>query len=119
MNTPFSATVTGRLRRTAALAWAAIALATMPAHAGRPCDEQPQQAGDVARGLQLAERTARALDATGAQVLLLARAGQDLRQYGLRWSHLGLVYRESPPASPERWVRRPSRWCMPDGSRWS
>ena len=101
MNTPFSATVTGTLRRTAALAWAAIALATMPAQAGRPCDEQPQQAGDVARGLQLAERTARALDATGAQVLLLARAGQDLRQYGLRWSHLGLVYRESPPASPE------------------
>jgi len=91
---------TALCRTVATLAVVLGALTAVPAHAGRPCDEQPQQAGDVVRGLQLAERTARALDATGAQVLLLARAGQDLRQYGLRWSHLGIVYREAPPAPP-------------------
>jgi hypothetical protein len=46
----------------------------------------------VIRGLGLAQRTAEALDASGAQVLLLARAGQDLSAHGLRWSHLGLAY---------------------------
>ena len=45
-------------------------------------------------GLQLAEATARQLDATGAQVVLLARAGQDLSKYGLKWSHLGFVYKD-------------------------
>lgn len=104
------------LRRTiASLAVVLGAWATLPAQAGRPCEEQPQQAGDVVRGLQLAERTARALDATGAQVLLLARAGQDLRPYGLRWSHLGIVYREAPPApvdEPEPTLQR-TAWRQP------
>lgn len=42
----------------------------------------------------LAEHTARALDASGAEVVVLARAGQDLSAYGLRYSHLGLAYRD-------------------------
>ncbi|MBX3603731.1 MAG: DUF2145 domain-containing protein [Piscinibacter sp.] len=46
------------------------------------------------RGMTLAEHTARALDDSGAQVVLLARAGQDLRRYGLDWSHLGFAYRD-------------------------
>ena len=33
--------------------------------------------------MALAESTARALDASGAHVVMLARAGQDLSQYGL------------------------------------
>jgi hypothetical protein len=71
-----------------------LALAVGAAQAGRPCDTSTPQAADVVRGLQLAERTAAALDASGAEVLVLARAGQDLSAHGLRWSHLGLVYRE-------------------------
>lgn len=45
------------------------------------------------RGLELAVRVADALDASGAQVVVLARAGQDLSRYRLRWSHLGFAYR--------------------------
>ena len=44
--------------------------------------------------MALAEHTARALDASGAQVVVLARAGQDLHEVRLRWSHLGLAYRD-------------------------
>jgi hypothetical protein len=72
---------------------AAVTLVTT-AHAGRPCDESPQRVVDVERGLALAHRTAQRLDATGAQVVILARAGQDLTRYGLAWSHFGFAYRE-------------------------
>jgi hypothetical protein len=47
----------------------------------------------IERSLVMAEATRRALDASGAQVVVLARAGQDLSRYGLHWSHLGLAYR--------------------------
>jgi hypothetical protein len=49
---------------------------------------------DVERGMALANTTAQRLDATGAQVVVLARAGQDLSKYGLAWSHFGFAYRE-------------------------
>ncbi len=71
----------------------AAALATAPAHAGRSCEHRPLQVWTLERSLQLAGRTQEALDASGAQVVLLARAGQDLSRYGLRWSHLGLAYK--------------------------
>ena len=64
------------------------------AQAGRSCEQKPPEAANVQRAMQLAERTARALDATGAQVVVLARDGQDLTKYGLGWSHLGLAYRD-------------------------
>ncbi|MCF8206514.1 MAG: DUF2145 domain-containing protein [Methylotenera sp.] len=78
-----------------ALAAAALALTLVaPAHAGRSCEEKPPTTAQVEQGLRLAEATLRALDASGADVAVLARAGQDLSKYGLRWSHLGLAYRQ-------------------------
>ena len=71
-----------------------LATATALAHAGRTCDAKPPEARNVERAMVLAERTAQALDASGAQVVVLARAGQDLSAYGLRYSHLGLAYRD-------------------------
>ena len=85
-----------------ALAWALMIVAA-PAHAGRACEEKPADAAAVEAGLNLATRTAQALDASGAQVLLLARAGQDLSKYKLRWSHLGFVYRDSSEAGKPVW----------------
>ncbi len=76
------------------LAAAALAVATT-AHAGRPCDEKQPTTRQIEQGLNLAQATARQLDASGAQVVLLARAGQDLSKYGLQWSHLGFVYRDA------------------------
>ncbi|MBW8760910.1 MAG: DUF2145 domain-containing protein, partial [Burkholderiales bacterium] len=65
------------------------------AHAGRPCEEKPQTTRQVEQGLALAQATAKQLDASGAQVLILARAGQDLSKYGVQWSHLGFVYKDA------------------------
>jgi len=77
----------------AALLSLALWLALATAHAGDPCEEKRPTTQAVERGLQLAERTARALDASGAQVVLLARAGQDLSKYHLRYSHFGWAYK--------------------------
>ncbi|MBP6405436.1 MAG: DUF2145 domain-containing protein [Ramlibacter sp.] len=77
----------------------AAALATAPAaHAGRNCEAAKPTVQTITRGLTLAERTLHALDASGAQVVVLARAGQDLGKYGVRYSHLGFAYR-----TPDGW----------------
>lgn len=100
-----------RTTRTTRSAWRARAVATAvllgmaltgavrPAHAGRACEARPLTTASLVQGLQLAQRTAAALDASGAQVVLLARVGSDLSEYGLRYSHLGFAYR-----ADERWL---------------
>ena len=84
----------GRVAVAAVLLAATLTAAVTTAYAGRTCEAKLPEARNVQRGLELAERTARALDASGAQVVVLARAGQDLSKYRLRWSHLGLAYRD-------------------------
>lgn len=76
--------------------FAAVALvaALSTAEAGQTCEPKPPTPWAVQRSIELAERTRQALDASGAQVVLLARAGQDLSRYGLQWSHLGWAYRD-------------------------
>lgn len=76
------------------LAAVAFALAAGAAHAGRSCEAKPPEALNVQRAMTLAARTAQALDASGAEVVVLARVGQDLGKYGVTWSHLGLAYRD-------------------------
>jgi hypothetical protein len=78
----------------------ALMAAAGPALAGRPCEEQPLDVTRVERGMALAEQVANRLEKTGAQVVVLARAGQDLTHYGLRWSHFSFAYRE---AASEPW----------------
>ncbi|MDP3254025.1 MAG: DUF2145 domain-containing protein [Hydrogenophaga sp.] len=75
-----------------------LALLASPAvQAGRSCEGKPLNAQGIQRGMDLAQRTAEALDAehrrSGARVVVLARAGQDLGKYGLRYSHLGWAYK--------------------------
>lgn len=84
-------------RRVAAAVGAAAAVALAgPALAGRDCERKAPTADAVASGMALAQSTAEALDASGAAVVVLARAGQDLSAHGLAWSHLGLAYRTAP-----------------------
>lgn len=77
----------------AAVALAGIFVFPMNAHAGRSCEQARPSAASITRGMQLAQLTARELDKSGARVVLLARAGQDLTKYGLHYSHLGLAYK--------------------------
>ena len=76
------------------LATLAAGVWVQPAYAGRPCEQQAIQLGALTQALGLAERTVKKLDESGAQVVVLARVGQDLQEYGLRFSHLGFAYKE-------------------------
>ena len=69
-----------------------------PALAGRTCEQKPMSDQAVIRGLNMALKTQTALDDSGAQVVILGRAGQDLTKYNLRYSHIGIAYK-----LPEGW----------------
>ena len=79
-------------------------LLPMQAQAGRSCEQVKPTPEVIVKGMQLAERTSQALDASGARVVILARAGQDLSKYGLRYSHLGIAYKTD--AGPWRVVHK-------------
>ncbi|NEX61194.1 DUF2145 domain-containing protein [Noviherbaspirillum galbum] len=71
------------------------ALLSVPhAFAGRPCETRRPSVASITQGLQLAERTLAALEASGSDVAVLARAGQDLGKYGQRYSHIAFAYRQ-------------------------
>ena len=67
------------------------------AQAGRSCESRPLTPEILTKGLNLAARTAQALEADyqsqGTKLVLLARQGQDLSKYNLKYSHLGWAYR--------------------------
>jgi hypothetical protein len=90
MKKPFQAVPTS-------LALAAALLAMPAAHAGRSCEQRPMTPQTLMQGMTLAQKTAEALDAefarSGARVVVLGRAGQDLGKYHLRYSHLGWAYK--------------------------
>jgi hypothetical protein len=65
-----------------------------PARAGRPCEATPPTVASITQGLSLAERTVQQLEATGASVVAIARVGQDLNRYNVRYSHMGWAYKE-------------------------
>jgi hypothetical protein len=71
------------------------------AYAGTSCEERPLKPENVVQAMDLALRTRDALDNSGAQVALVARAGQDLSAYGLRYSHMAFVWRDHPKG---RWL---------------
>jgi hypothetical protein len=86
-----------RLRRWFLLLVGAVGLAAAAvAEAGQTCDTQPPDTYAMTRALGLAERLQQSLDASGARVVVIARAGQDLTRYGLQWSHLAFAYRDDP-----------------------
>ena len=81
----------------AVLTLAASLLVAHGAHAGRSCEQRPMTPQTLMQGMTLAQKTAEALDAefarSGARVVVLGRAGQDLSKYQLRYSHLGWAYK--------------------------
>lgn len=85
----------------------AAVLAAPAARAGRSCEPARADAGTIERGLRLAQRTHEALEAAhardGTQVVLLARAGQDLSRYNVRYSHLGIAWRTQGPRGQPAW----------------
>ena len=82
---------------------AILSLVTATAHAGQSCEQKKLSPLTVERGFALAQQTAAELDASGQQVVILARAGQDLRKYGLAYSHLGFAYRQPTTGGGHVW----------------
>jgi hypothetical protein len=71
-----------------------LVLACASAQAGRSCELKRPTAQGIERSFALAQHTAQQLDQAGSDVVVIARAGQNLSQYHLRYSHLGLAYRD-------------------------
>ncbi|WP_026355052.1 DUF2145 domain-containing protein [Massilia niastensis] len=80
---------------------ALLAACVLPARAGAGCEERPLSALEAVASIDLARRTVEELDASGASVALVSRAGQDLDRYGVRYSHMGIVVRDHPAG---RWT---------------
>ena len=84
------------MRRLYALLALAGVLLTGAAQAGTACTAAKPDAAAFIQSMQLAERTRATLEASDAQVVLIARAGQDLSKYGLRYSHMAYAWRDHP-----------------------
>jgi hypothetical protein len=85
------------MRTTSWLLAAALAIGALVAphaQAGRSCEERKLSLQSLTRGLDLAQKTQEVLEASGAKVVVLARAGQDLSKYKLHYSHFGFAYRQ-------------------------
>ena len=72
---------------------------TSLAMAGRVCEQKSVSPENFIRALTLAESTYKQLqlayEQNNTKVFVIARAGQDLTKYGLRYSHLGWAYRSN------------------------
>jgi len=86
----------------------ALSFLAATAWAGTSCEQRQPDARAVMQGMALAQATQEALEAehrrAGTQVVILARAGQDLSRYHLAYSHLGFAYRT--PEGPWRVVHK-------------
>lgn len=82
--------------KTALIAAALLACCAAPAHAGRSCEEQPVTQKSFTDALKAGEKLQSALDASGADVALVARQGQDLSKFRLKYTHAGLAFRTAP-----------------------
>jgi hypothetical protein len=89
------------VRRLILIAALATSLVSGMAQAGTACEATMPDVASFTKALKLAERTLAALDKSGAQVALIARVGQDLSKYGLRYSHMAYVWRDHPQG---RWL---------------
>lgn len=64
-------------------------------HAGQGCEQKPPTESMVTKGISLAVKTVEQLDASGADVVIIGRAGQDLSKYKQRYSHVGFAYKDN------------------------
>ncbi|WP_157315370.1 DUF2145 domain-containing protein [Chitinibacter sp. GC72] len=82
--------------------WLALSLLlASPAWAGRSCEETPTDPQAFRKAMAAGYASMQQLNKIKPQVALIARIGQDLSAYRLRFSHLGFVWRD--PAQQGNW----------------
>lgn len=86
-----------------ACAWIASAATPLATHAGQTCETGKPTALKIQRGMDMAAKTMAALDASGEQVVVLARSGQDLSRYNVRYSHLAFAWRQPDGKGASHW----------------
>lgn len=74
---------------------AAVAITPM-AFAGQSCNETPITPETLHNAMTTAQNVQARLNATGSNVAILGRVGQDLSEYGLHYSHVGIAFRAAP-----------------------
>jgi hypothetical protein len=94
------AKLAGAARHLAAALLLGVATYAPLAHAGHSCEERPLTIQSFSDGMATGLMVQEALNATGRDVVLVGRQGQDLSKYGLKYSHVGLAYR---PATGQPW----------------
>lgn len=76
---------------------AGLAMSTaLPALAGQGCTDQPITVSTLRSSMAAAQRVEAELNRRDLRVVMLGRVGQDLSQYGLKYSHVGFVFRNGP-----------------------
>jgi hypothetical protein len=88
----------GKIAIAAALLWAG---ASLPVQAGSGCTQRAIQSAEIRNAFNMAARTRDYLEQSGAKLALVARAGADLSEHGLRYTHMGAVLRDHPAG---RWT---------------
>lgn len=73
-----------------------IVLSAVTAFAGTACTQKPLMPNPLAQASRLGVKLFKTLNQSDAQVVILGRAGSDLSQYGLRFSHMGFALRDHP-----------------------
>jgi hypothetical protein len=82
--------------RLARVVFVSLMFQAAPALAGQECPERPANNDQMDRILRLATLARERLEQSGASIAYIGRAGIDLREYGLVYSHLGLAWRDHP-----------------------
>ncbi|WP_231580970.1 DUF2145 domain-containing protein [Chromobacterium sp. LK1] len=80
--------------RLAGLGLALCLLLPQAAQAGRSCEEQTITPATFGKAMAAAEQLRQKLDASGGDVAVIGRVGQDLSRFKLRYTHVGIAYRQ-------------------------
>lgn len=73
-----------------------LAVACGVAMAGQTCGEKPPTPEGSARSARLSAQVLEALEQRQLSFALIARVGVDLSEFGLRYSHVGVAWRDHP-----------------------
>ncbi|WP_295996161.1 DUF2145 domain-containing protein [Rugamonas sp.] len=73
-----------------------LALCMAPAFAGQACTDHPITRTALENALTTSANVQAALNASGGEVAIVGRQGNDLSEYGLKYTHAGFVFRAAP-----------------------
>lgn len=82
------------MRNRLLLSLAIAFLAAGSALAGQSCELREPKPAEIRSGIELAYKVQQHLDAKNVRVAVIGRVGRDLREYRLRYSHIGLAVRD-------------------------